>query len=260
MLDDGSDDDTEAVVRGIPDQRVSYEKLQRSGAARARNIGAQKASGAMLIFLDSDDFALEGWLQTIADSYDDATAFVSVDCWSERGNKRSRLGPVDIGYEGSGVTGRLLSGSYAIRRQLFLDIGGFAEDLPSAHHTDLSFRLFDHLVEEPMRTVHLDIPLVVHSRDMRHSIRRNDRDVLEGTEYIINNHLPKLARDPELLANYHSIAGVAAIKLGEKRRAQSHLYRSVRANPTNLKRWGRLIVAALPGSTHLWGGKPNPSE
>lgn len=258
VLDDGSDDNTEEVVREIPDERIGYEKLQRSGAARARNIGAKKASGEMLIFLDSDDFALEGWLQSIADSYDNTTALVSVDCWSERGNERSRLGPVDIGYEGSGMRGRLLSGSYAIKRQLFLDIGGFAEDLPSAHHTDLSFRLFDHLAEEPMRTVHLDVPLVVHSRDMPHSIRRNDRNVLDGTEYIINNHLAKLARDPKRLANYHSIAGVAAIKLGERRRARSHLYRSIKAHPTSLKRWGRLIVAALPWSSLLWEAERMP--
>ncbi|KRL98481.1 glycosyltransferase family 2 protein [Liquorilactobacillus satsumensis] len=61
IIDDGSKDQTEAVVqRFITEQaiaqKVSYHKLlQNSGANHARNVGVKLATGKYLAFQDSDD-------------------------------------------------------------------------------------------------------------------------------------------------------------------------------------------------------------
>src|SRR3972149_1612026 len=64
-VDDGSTDDTEAVVKVYGDQ-VRYVWTPNGGVAHARNGGMQHARGTYLTFLDSDDllypYALE--LQT----------------------------------------------------------------------------------------------------------------------------------------------------------------------------------------------------
>lgn len=56
IVDDCSDDNTLSVVKSIKDNRVKYLKLNKnSGAAVARNIALQRASGRFVAFLDADD-------------------------------------------------------------------------------------------------------------------------------------------------------------------------------------------------------------
>jgi glycosyltransferase involved in cell wall biosynthesis len=62
VVDDGSTDDTESIVRAYGD-RVLYVRTQNGGTGHARNVGMEHASGRYLTFLDSDDllypYALE---------------------------------------------------------------------------------------------------------------------------------------------------------------------------------------------------------
>ena len=53
-VDDGSDDDTEQVVRAFGD-KVTYLKRANGGPAAARNTGIAVARGRYLLFLDADD-------------------------------------------------------------------------------------------------------------------------------------------------------------------------------------------------------------
>lgn len=56
VVDDGSTDKTEELVRAIVDIRVRYIKLPvNSGASVARNRGIQEASGDFILVWDSDD-------------------------------------------------------------------------------------------------------------------------------------------------------------------------------------------------------------
>ncbi len=56
VVDDGSTDNTEALVRGIPDSRIHYYKNDNGERAAARNFGAKRAVGLYINFLDSDDW------------------------------------------------------------------------------------------------------------------------------------------------------------------------------------------------------------
>lgn len=65
VVDDGSTDDTEAVVASIPDERIRYIKLPENsgGPALPRNVGVENAEGSLIAFLDSDDRWLEWKLE-----------------------------------------------------------------------------------------------------------------------------------------------------------------------------------------------------
>ncbi len=56
VIDDGSTDDTPAVMNGFRDRRIRYISLpQNTGAGAARNVGIRMARGKFLAFQDSDD-------------------------------------------------------------------------------------------------------------------------------------------------------------------------------------------------------------
>ena len=55
IVDDGSTDDTEAVIRSIGDPRIRYLRRDNGGPAAARNTGIDAARGRYIAFLDSDD-------------------------------------------------------------------------------------------------------------------------------------------------------------------------------------------------------------
>jgi glycosyltransferase involved in cell wall biosynthesis len=55
VVDDGSTDNTESIVRGISDVKIRYYKKENNERAAARNFGIEKATGDYVTFLDSDD-------------------------------------------------------------------------------------------------------------------------------------------------------------------------------------------------------------
>lgn len=56
VVDDGSPDDTAAVVRAVPDFRIRYLRHEcNKGLPAARNTGIQAARGEYIAFIDDDD-------------------------------------------------------------------------------------------------------------------------------------------------------------------------------------------------------------
>ena len=64
IIDDGSSDNTEEVIKRIKDERISYFKKQNEERAAARNFGTKKAKGLYVNFFDSDDIAYPNHLET----------------------------------------------------------------------------------------------------------------------------------------------------------------------------------------------------
>jgi len=56
VVDDGSTDDTEQIIRSYHDDRIVYYKMQQNGGqSKARNCGMQMAQYDYIAFEDSDD-------------------------------------------------------------------------------------------------------------------------------------------------------------------------------------------------------------
>jgi glycosyltransferase involved in cell wall biosynthesis len=55
IVDDGSTDNTEEVVRSLQNEKIRYFKIRNSERGAARNYGMDQASGDYVTFLDSDD-------------------------------------------------------------------------------------------------------------------------------------------------------------------------------------------------------------
>ncbi|MGE8943338.1 glycosyltransferase [Leptospira interrogans] len=64
VIDDGSTDDTEGVVRELSHSKIQYHRLDKpGGVAKARNVGTRLATGHFVVIQDDDDLMLPGRLE-----------------------------------------------------------------------------------------------------------------------------------------------------------------------------------------------------
>lgn len=167
VVDDASDDDSEAVVRGIGDKRVRYQRLpENRGPAGARNAGVTGARADLVAFQDSDDEwmpdKLEKQLALLA-SGGPETGVVYCDMLRVDADGKTTA-PHHSPMLERGRWLDPLTGFYApfglgiqsclIRRDAYLDAGGFVEDLRCFEDLELFLRLllrwrFEH-IQEPL--------------------------------------------------------------------------------------------------------------
>ena len=56
LVNDGSTDSSEEIIKSYKDKRIKYFKNKNQGIGKTRNFGMQKATGKYIMFLDSDDY------------------------------------------------------------------------------------------------------------------------------------------------------------------------------------------------------------
>ena len=165
VVDDGSTDTTCEMVTDIArrDDRVRYAEISHLGYPGAvRNIGASMSQATYLAFLDSDDVWEPEKLALQLDLHRKSGAKLTHtrELWlrngrtiSQSGQKHNRAGDL---FEHSLVKCIIGPSTVMIERMLFVESGGFREDLEIAEDYEFWLRLTPHL-----RIEYLDIPLTV---------------------------------------------------------------------------------------------------
>ncbi|MDB5451809.1 MAG: glycosyltransferase family 2 protein [Caulobacteraceae bacterium] len=138
-IDDGSSDDTAAVLKGFG-SRIQAQFGPNRGVSAARNSAAAAASGDWLLFLDSDDLLTPGTLarrlQSSADDVDLVAChwreFQEIDGAIVEGEVR-KLRPIPPGPDAEVVVATdawAPPAALLYRRSVVEAIGGFRPDLP----------------------------------------------------------------------------------------------------------------------------------
>lgn len=251
VVDDGSTDATRQVLAELQaaDRRVRGVVQEQSGAAAARNRGAEQATGDVLLFLDSDD-------ELLPQAIDRLTAAFSRDCVGAvcsaaefvngEGEVKSISRPRDLGPAYEGFSGLFLAGTFAVRRPVFEAVGGFAAECRSSQHTEFALRLTPYLKCQGLELVALDEPTVRVTTDDRVHLRGNLQNLLEGALYIIRTHERQLQKSPKHYSDWCSIAAVYAAKLGRLAQTRQLLTQAVRWYPRKTANLARLAVACVP--------------
>ena len=253
VVDDGSADSTQAELAAIDDARLSVLSQPHAGASAARNLGARRAHGRWLAFLDSDDEADPGWLAGLAGV---VRADVAIACCGANvvplaqpcyGMRPYPLGPVF-----QDVEGLFQAGTFAVERELFLSVGGYAEALGFAENTELALRLLA-AATAAGRTVAAtqDQLVTLHGQEAGREPARYTRARFEAASYIVEQHRPLLRRDPAMLSTYLAIAGVEGARLGRYRDARAFFWERARLRPLSVKAWAQLAVSQTPGLRSL---------
>jgi glycosyltransferase involved in cell wall biosynthesis len=160
VVDDGSTDETEAVVAPFIPQ-LTYVHQDHQGVSAARNRGAAIARGEYLAFLDSDDLWLKDKLRRqmrFMESHPEALICYTDEIWIRRG---VRVNPMNKHRKYSGMIFPhclplcIISPSSALfTRRLFEEAGMFDEMLAVCEDYDLWLRIAArhhiYLVDEPL--------------------------------------------------------------------------------------------------------------
>lgn len=68
LVNDGSKDNSEKIIKSYRDKRIKYFKNKNRGIGYTRNFGISKATGKYLMFLDSDDYLEENAIKILLDN------------------------------------------------------------------------------------------------------------------------------------------------------------------------------------------------
>ncbi len=149
VVDDGSTDETAAVARRWGAHLIQSDR-PGSGPGRARNLGAQLATAPFLCFLDADVVAHPDTLEQFVALFEAdpslAAAFGSYDASPAEPGLLSQYRNLlhhFVHQTGQEQASTFWSGCGAIRRDIFLELGGFdpAYTRPSIEDIELGYRL-----------------------------------------------------------------------------------------------------------------------
>jgi len=151
------------------------------GPAANRNHGARQAKGEWLVFCDDDCRPEEGWIQAFASAAQSVNSPV-LEGKTIADRPRERLdeeAPINE------TGGYLWSCNFAIRRELFEDIGGFDEDFPYAAMEDVDLKT--RLVQDGHSIAFVEAAVCVHPWRRIKEIKFQQKR-LQSLAYLWNKH------------------------------------------------------------------------
>jgi glycosyl transferase family 2 len=257
VADDGSTDRTPGVVAAFGDRRVRHVRQDNAGLSAARNVGVASSSGRYVAFLDDDDEVLPGWLDAFAGMISSSGCGVAC-CGAEVVHADRTVTevrrPHDLGAPFDHCVGLFHSGSFAVRRDVFDAVGGYATGLPCHHQTEFALRVVPWCSDHGLLVASVPQPLLRIHRAPEPARRRSDPErFLAGTRYILEHHADRLGRSKVALANYLASAGVSSARLGRNADARRYFLRAVRAHPTLTTGYGLLMISMVsPLGDQVW--------
>ena len=219
VVDDGSDDAAfESLPRDYPHVRL-LRLPSNAGAAAARNVGARAATHDVLLFLDSDMQVLSNVLDLVAEMFQHpevSAAVGAVDPLPSNPTLFTRFWALLKAY--SLPRERFSSTFYpmigAIRRELFLRIGGFDERIKGASIEDYEISL---RLRATGVAVHYNPKLLVRTgyhnmfRSLRQTFSRTGKwMLLVAGEQRFDNHTTTRSQAVGLIAGTSFLASLGA--------------------------------------------------
>jgi glycosyltransferase involved in cell wall biosynthesis len=259
VVNDGSTDESRAVIADVDDPRIRIVDQSNAGEGAARNRGIHEAVGDVVAFCDADDEWMPSFLSTVhrlERSYPECSVFGTGFVMREpNGRERRQLLSGLPGGEWEGVIenyfraaygsdGPLFVSAFAARREALLTTGGFPEgvqigaDIVGLARLATRFKVafsttpqavFSLRETYPSRPVRIpDSPDVVGAEFVRMVASKQDSDM---RRYV---------------ALWHRMRGSIYAYHGQRSRAIPELVSALRYTPTDAKLYILIAIALLP--------------
>jgi glycosyltransferase involved in cell wall biosynthesis len=247
VVDDGSRDETVARVRAMSCTRPLrvVAEGRNQGAPRARNRGAQLASGQFLAFLDSDDTwspdKLAQQVKALLAAPEAVLCYTQIRHHDHLGreiytSEYKRTGALAADLLTRNVVGS--TSSVMIRKQAFFQVGGFDPDFAACQDWDLWVRLADVGV---FTCCAAPLTQLMHHRGTR--ISNNGRRRLKGYLQFYRRHVrPRRRQGKSELAAFRNAFADVLLQAGRRRAAVRFYLDAGRAGRGNAR---ALVLAGL---------------
>lgn len=259
VVDDGSTDNTRAIVRAIADARVRYMYQENRGVSAALNTAWRAAQSEFVAMLGSDDVMLPNQIETLLPLLEHnpalGLAYARAQAMDARGEPLPQILGASLKFSDNALASILYGDSVCgiaclIRRAMLERVNGFNETLIANEDWDLWIRLAE------------ISPFAFHDQILaRYRIHPNSLTGARSAQYqrvalervtLIENYfaraiVPADARAVESLArrNAYMDAGIRLLAIGARRQALPYLWRAVRAHGNPLRAAARVTSVAL---------------
>lgn len=270
VVDDGSTDGGDLLVRRVRDPRVRLISQDNEGVSAARNRGVREARAGWIAFLDADDEWMPTFLATVirlremfpgAGAY--ATAWMKVD--EEGGERRPatyrRLPPSP--WEGylpsyflaaANADQPVISSAVMVPREVIDEVGGFPEETPVGEDLTTWFRIA--LAREIVFT--WECGAVYHMEaanrtvDLARDPRWTHNIINEARSALMENRVPekKISEVREFIAGKQLFLAASMLSQGMRMEAQAYLKACV-TEYFSTEKMCLSLLAALPSWAYL---------
>ncbi|MCW4005719.1 MAG: glycosyltransferase family 2 protein [Candidatus Bathyarchaeota archaeon] len=244
VVDDGSTDNTEQVVRQYDDPCVTYFRNKtKRGANFSRNTGISHSKGTFIAFLDDDDewlpTKLEKQLAVFKQGNDSLGAVYTGFEMVTYDNRRVKSLPK---YNGK-IFHKLLEYNYVgttstvmVKKHVLVEINGFDEVLPSSQDWDLWLRIakryeFDFVPE-----------ILINYYITRNSITTNRTKTANGLFHFFLKYSQFIPASV-VKSKYYLPLGVAFCFNGNIQLCRKYLFHASLANPRNMSCFVQFVLS-----------------
>jgi glycosyltransferase involved in cell wall biosynthesis len=250
VVDDGSPDDTPAVLASIDDPRLRVVRQANAGLSVARNSGLAAAEGDWVVFLDDDDLPEPEWLELLARPMGDPG--VGITCVGStavdpQGDVICPLPVVPLPEPFVGVTGSYRAGTFAVRTELCRRAGGYLDGLGANHQFELFVRLLAETRREGLEVASTDRNVLrIERRPVDNRRSTNPHIMYDATSWIMCRHPVIFASQTVARGAFEGVLGASAARADDWRSARRHFWLSAKAEPRRRRGWQRYALAHCP--------------
>lgn len=153
IVNDGSTDNSEAIINSFDDKRIHYFTQKNQGAAAGRNAAIKKATAPFIALLDADDLWYPHYLEEqnrLIEKYPEESVFATAQeiIKNNKIQKKPYSIPAHFSKDGivnyfdaSSMASILHSSSTVIRKEVFDEIGLYDTTIKIEQDTDLYIRM-----------------------------------------------------------------------------------------------------------------------
>jgi glycosyltransferase involved in cell wall biosynthesis len=232
IIDDGSTDSTEKIVKDFIDERIKYIKLEHVGRSKALNCGLKSAEYHWVAIIDADDIwhskKLERQINEIESEKDliftNSAYFIDkkIMYLSDRLKNKNEL------YKKLIMHGHFAPSSFLFNTEEILKFGAFDENLYNSEDYDLWLRLLNDfkfkIIDEYLTFI----------RIRKYSFSRSDVEKTSKQIHDIQEkYFPQIFKQPEIIEHLdvNDIKGWSEFFYGNKKLARKYWMLSKRITP-----------------------------